>query len=222
MDVSLLCAPHPPTPHLPPCAPFPPTPAPGSSFANNRFSGTLPSYINGMITMSVAEMHNNRFTGGLARARAYCRCLRSRRWLPPACCWPVGDCAAGVPARRCLCSSPRGAAAGRCHGWCRGQGKAAARRGAAQHALLPSCFVAPGHSLAQQPVPAAGLPHCASTAEDAPLPRPARPQARCLPTGARRATGGTPRSTTRRLSSTCEPGGGVGGPVGQLGRVAAG
>ncbi|KAL4437815.1 hypothetical protein ABPG77_005727 [Micractinium sp. CCAP 211/92] len=35
------------------------------SFANNQFSGTLPNYINGMITMSVAEMHNNRFTGTL-------------------------------------------------------------------------------------------------------------------------------------------------------------
>lgn len=35
------------------------------SFANNQFSGQLPSYVNGMITMSVAEMHNNRFTGTL-------------------------------------------------------------------------------------------------------------------------------------------------------------
>lgn len=41
-----------------------------SSFANNQFSGTLPSYINGMVTMSVAEMHNNRFTGGAVCGRA--------------------------------------------------------------------------------------------------------------------------------------------------------
>jgi hypothetical protein len=33
------------------------------SFANNQLTGPLPSYINGFITMSVVELHNNRFTG---------------------------------------------------------------------------------------------------------------------------------------------------------------
>jgi hypothetical protein len=51
----------------PPRAPLP------SNFANNRLTGSLPSYINGMITMSIVRLENNLFTGGWVE----CVCMKS-------------------------------------------------------------------------------------------------------------------------------------------------
>jgi hypothetical protein len=40
-----------------------PRPVACSTFGGNRMSGTLPSYINGMITMSLVGLQDNLFEG---------------------------------------------------------------------------------------------------------------------------------------------------------------
>ena len=80
---------------LPAAAPL----VPRRSWADNQLTGTLPLYINGIITMSMVALQNNKFTGGPARAGwvhpgaagAAGSAQRHRRFTPP---WGVMSAAA--------------------------------------------------------------------------------------------------------------------------------